>query len=36
VLVHVVLNNPGPLRLGDAAIEDELLRLVRSYLSAAD
>jgi len=36
VLVHVVLNNPGPLRLDDAAIEDELLRLVRSYLSAAD
>ena len=36
VLVHVVLNDPGPLKLGDAALEDELLRLVRSYLRATD
>jgi AcrR family transcriptional regulator len=36
VVVHVVLNNPGPLGLDDARIEPELLRLVRSYLNAGD
>ena len=35
-VVHVVLNNPGPLGLNDARLEAELLRMVRSYLHAGD
>jgi len=34
VLVHAVLNNPGPLALGDDEIRDELIRLVKAYLLA--
>ncbi len=34
VLVHAVLNDPGPLSLGDQRIEEELLRLTHSYLVA--
>ncbi|HVZ47089.1 MAG TPA: TetR/AcrR family transcriptional regulator [Ramlibacter sp.] len=34
VLVHAVLNDPGPLGLEDKRIERELLRLIHSYLAA--
>jgi len=34
VLVHAVLNNPGPLALEDDQIRDELFRLVKAYLLA--
>ncbi|PSL80427.1 TetR family transcriptional regulator [Variovorax sp. WS11] len=34
VLVHVVLNDPGPLSLGNKNIEKELLRLTHAYLTA--
>lgn len=33
-LVHAVLNNPGPLALGDDALIGELTRMVRAYLGA--
>lgn len=32
VLVHAVLNNPGPLGLEDNKIRDELFRLIKAYL----
>jgi AcrR family transcriptional regulator len=34
VLVHAVLNDPGPLSLEDDRMEKELFRLTRSYLIA--
>jgi len=34
VLVHAVLNNPGPLALEDDRMRDELFRLVKAYLLA--
>lgn len=34
VLVHAVLNNPGPLALEDDEIRDELFRMVKAYLLA--
>ncbi|CAN7584206.1 TetR/AcrR family transcriptional regulator [Variovorax sp. LjRoot130] len=34
VLVHAVLNNPGPLALEDDQIRDELVRLMKAYLIA--
>jgi len=33
-LVHVVLNDPGPLRLHDEALTAELIRMTRAYLEA--
>ncbi|NDZ18558.1 TetR/AcrR family transcriptional regulator [Variovorax sp. WS11] len=33
-LVHAVLNDPGPLKLEDAALNQELVRMVKSYLTA--
>lgn len=35
-MVHIVLNNPGPLGLADDTLEQELARLVRHYLRAED
>lgn len=34
-LVHIVLNDPGPLHLHDEALTAELVRMARAYLQAA-
>jgi AcrR family transcriptional regulator len=36
VIVHIVLNNPGPLPLEDSRLELELMRLVRAYLLSVE